>query len=721
MDNKPNRRLSIIAGGKITDAVTRVEADPASGTPGLLHCRAVLEDAGSLLASLQKEDGHWVFELEADVTIPAEYVMLQRFLGRRLSSDVTERLTSYLMERQIPDGSWSLHAVDGNANLSASVKAYFALKLLGHDKNAPHMVKARQMILALGGAARCNVFTRITLAMFGQVPWHTPPAMPVEIMLLPRWFFFHLDKVSYWSRTVIVPLLILYARKPVCRLRPEESIPELFTTPPDTLYNLDRFRPRAWRKNLFIVLDRVLKRTMHLIPSRITRRALLQAELWTRERMQGTGGVGAIFPAMANAVMALRALGCGEGDNDYLRGVAAIDDLLIHRTTDIGGSIDPAAGTGSFDQSSAAPDLFPWKQMATAGNEALTLCQPCNSPVWDTCLSLTAMMESGCSSRIFSSKKAIKWLFDRQITAPGDWSKRSPGLEGGGWAFQYENSIYPDLDDTSKVLMSLFRAGALERAEYREKIARAVRWVIGMQNSDGGWGAFDVDNDRLYLNDIPFADHGALLDPSTSDLTGRCIEMLGMLGYGMDFAPVARGVAFLRKEQESFGAWFGRWGVNYLYGTWSVVSGLHLVGEDMRQPYVRMAVEWLVSCQNTDGGWGESCASYDNPAFAGMGASTASQTAWALLTLMAAGENDTMPVQRGIAFLAAHHNQDRGWDERHFTGTGFPRMFYLRYHGYSLFFPVWALGVYHRRKNNSPTVQEGARAKHMADAAWLTL
>jgi len=715
MKKKDKTVFNVIEGGK--------KARRGGATGGCIDTAELERVAGAaaaLLASRQQEDGHWVFDLEADATIPAEYVMLQRFIGREIDAGMASRISTYILERQLPDGGWPLYAVDGNANISTSVKAYFALKLLGHDKNAPHMVKARQMILALGGAARCNVFTRITLALFGQVPWHTPPAMPIEIMLLPRWFFFHLSKVSYWSRTVIVPLLILYTKKPVCRLSSGEGIAELFTTPPDMLGHLDGFRHRAWRKNVFIVLDRVLKRTMHLMPERIRRHALDEAERWTRVRMQGDGGIGAIYPAMANAVMALQTLGCSECDPVYRRGMAAIDNLIVHRklkVADLPADGSTTRGYAAFDTSSAAPELYTASLTDSAGNLEFSFCQPCNSPIWDTCMSLSALCEAGYAATNGNiTDKAMEWLFSQQITTPGDWSDKCPGLECGGWAFQYENALYPDVDDTSKVLMSLFRAGALDRPEYRENIARAVRWVLGMQSSDGGWGAFDVDNDYLYLNDIPFADHGALLDPSTADLTGRCIEMLGMLGFGPDYPPIARGIAYLKKEQEQFGGWFGRWGVNYIYGTWSVLSGLHQAGEDMGSPYVRKAVDWLISCQNGDGGWGETCASYDDPSLAGSGASTASQTAWALLALMAAGEAGHAAVTAGVRYLMASYGN--GWDERHFTGTGFPRVFYLRYHGYRLFFPAWALAVYARHINGVATVQDTVREKQREQGGW---
>lgn len=707
MEKNSKNYLNIIVGGKAPVSSGKVYVAQQSSS-----LDSVLDAAAVLLASKQRDDGHWIFELEADVTIPAEYVMLQRFINRPLAPKVAERLTSYILERQLPDGSWPLHAVDGNANISASVKAYLALKLLGYDKQASQMVKARQIILALGGAEKCNVFTRITLALFGQIPWHTPPAMPIEIMLLPRWFFFHLSKVAYWSRTVIVPLLILYATKPVCKLTCSESIAELFKTHPDSLVHIDEFKYQAWRKNAFILLDRLLKRTQHLMPQYIKTRALQKAERWTRERMQGDGGIGAIYPAMANAVMALKSLGYDERDADYCRCLSAIDNLMIHHEAEPDDlpSSDGVFYSGAWGNSSAAPAIQVFSKTSNAENQDYSFCQPCNSPVWDTCMSLTALCESGYTEINRSvTDSAVEWLFSQQITIHGDWSEHCPGLESGGWAFQYENSHYPDVDDTAKVLMSLFRAGALNMPEYAGKIRLAVNWVLGMQSRDGGWGAFDVDNGYLYLNDIPFADHGALLDPSTADLTGRCIEMLGMLGHGPNYPPIARGIAYLKKEQEHFGGWFGRWGVNYIYGTWSVLSGLHQAGEDMSTAYVRKAVKWLISCQNSDGGWGETCASYDDPSLAGSGTSTASQTAWALLALMAAGEWKHEAVKSGILYLTKSYNN--GWDEKHFTGTGFPRVFYLRYHGYSLFFPVWALAVYSRYNNNLETVQDSLRVK----------
>jgi squalene-hopene/tetraprenyl-beta-curcumene cyclase len=636
---------------------------------------ALTRATGHLL-SLQHAEGHWVFDLEADATIPAEYVFLQRFRGRKIEEELQNRLTRYLRNHQLSDGGWPLFE-GGAAEISASVKAYFALKLLGDSPSAPHMIRARTLILSRGGAAAVNVFTRITLALFGQIPWHTAPAMPIEIMLLPRWFFFNLDKISYWSRTVVVPLLILYARRPVCPLKPEEQVRELFLDPPEALRHLDRWTLEDPLKNVFILLDRILKKGERLFPSSMREKALRRAEAWTVERM-GEGGIGAIFPAMANAVMALQVLGYPEDHPDLARGVQAVEDLLLDR-----------------------------------GGESL--CQPCVSPIWDTCLGLSSILEAGVSPDSNQVKSAVSWLFEKQIFADGDWSNRANKLESGGWAFQFENTYYPDIDDTPMVLMALLRAGALKTSENRQPIARAVNWVLGMQSSDGGWGAFDIDNHYLYLNHIPFADHGALLDPSTADVTARCVEMLAMLGFGKDFPPVSRALDFLRREQEAFGGWFGRWGVNYIYGTWSVLMALHQVGEDPALPMIRRAVNWLKSIQNPDGSWGETCYSYNEPALAGQGTGTASQTAWALLGLMASGEVSSSAVKEGIGFLLATQNLQGGWTETAYTGTGFPRVFYLRYHGYSQYFPLWALGVYRRLTRGGTTRQDEMKLDRPAD------
>jgi len=649
--------------------INRKRSFPQPVSPVLINSlKEVLEKATKALVARQDAKGFWVFDLEADATIPSEYILLQRFLGRPMEPELRERLARYIRQRQLPGGGWpSYH--DAVPDVSASVKAYFALKFSGDSPEAAHMFKARDCILNMGGAAKVNVFTRITLALFGQIPWSAAPVMPIQIMLLPRWFFINLTKVSYWSRTVVVPLLILYSKRPVCKLKPEESIPELFKGPPHRLRRLDNFVSGNLRKNAFILMDRVLNSTSRMTSYLLRKRALKTAEKFVLERMKGEGGIGGIFPAMANAVMALKALGYSKDHPDYKRGIKALDDLLVH-------------------------------------DEKESFCQPCVSPIWDTCISLLALQEAGVEPGHPSVSSSVKWLFDQQILVWGDWAHHAPDLEPGGWAFQFENDFYPDVDDTPMVLMAILRAGVMQKMEYKDRIVKAVNWTIGMQSSDEGWGAFDIDNNLTFLNDIPFADHGALVDPSTSDVTGRCIELLGMLGYSGDFSPVQKGLRFLRKEQEDCGAWYGRWGVNYIYGTLSVLMGLNQVGEDMSQPYIRKAVRWLKSCQNPDNGWGETRQTYLDPSLAGKGPSTASQTAWALMGLMAAEEVNDPAVQRGVQYLISNQNQEGGWDEDRFTGTGFPKVFYLRYHGYSHYFPLWALGMYQRLSSGRKTRQD---------------
>ena len=485
-------------------------ADPAHfESMGL--SRAVAK-ARESLSGHQQADGHWVFELEADATIPSEYMFLQYFLGL-VDKQREQRIAKFLRGKQNADGSWSLYS-DGVGNISATVKAYFALKLAGDTPAEPHMAKAREWVRAQGGAETANVFTRITLAMFGQLPWRTVPAMPVEIMLLPKWWFFNLSKVSYWSRCVIVPLLILFAHRPVHKVPEGRDIEELFLTNPHELKRLDTLDFKRPTKSFFIALDFVIKLIEPLVPGFVRRRSLRRAERWLRDHMQGTGGVGAIFPAMANAVMALKVLGAPNSDPEFVRNLNAIEDLVVE-------------------------------------HEQETYCQPCVSPVWDTCLSLTALTETGATPDDPRIESAVNWLFDRQIFTRGDWSANAPDLEPGGWAFQYENDKYPDVDDTGMVLMSLLRAGAHRTEVNRKRMNQAVNWVLGMQNTDGSWGAFDIDNNCEYLNNIPFADHGALVDPGTADLTARSIELLGTLGYQRDFLPIRRGIEFLKTRSTS--------------------------------------------------------------------------------------------------------------------------------------------------------------------------
>jgi len=658
-------------------AIPELTAKPAT-EPGL-HAPVIKSDplldtiilSGTALLEKRHNEGYWVFKLEADTTIPAEYILLQHFMGT-VNKSLESRLVDYILEHQLLDGSWSLYEA-GPGNISATVKSYLVLKLTGHAPSEEYMQRARNWVLTHGGAENANVFTRITLATFGQLPWKTVPAMPAEIIWLPKWSLFSLTKVSYWSRCVIVPLLLVLAYRPVHKLKPEQDIPELFITPPDRLSHIDKLSlQHTVIKNLFFLLDNAVKVLQNLVPAWLRRKSIAKCELWMREHMRGEGGIGAIFPAMANAVMALKLSECDNQDPDLLRGIMAIEDLVID-------------------------------------DGQQTFVQPCVSPVWDTCLSISALSEAGLSPDHHAVKDATDWLFDKQVFVRGDWAKQAPGLDSGGWAFQFENDFYPDVDDTSMVVMALLRADAHRESAHRKRIAQAVNWVIGMQNSDGGWAAFDIDNHHEYLNNIPFADHGALIDPSTADLTGRCIEMLAMLGYDRNFPPIARGLEFLKQNQEESGAWFGRWGVNYIYGTWAVLVGLGALGEDPNQPWIRKAITWLKNTQNSDGGWGEECNSYDDSALAGKGDSTASQTAWALLGLITIGELESESVEKGVNYLLENYEGQGGWKESLYTGTGFPRVFYLRYHGYSHYFPLWALGTYRQNKMGQLTRQQAVR------------
>ena len=628
---------------------------------------AVIEEARGELLSLQAKDGHWLFELEADATIPAEYIMLNHYLGD-IDDGVEGKLANHLRNIQGDDGGWPLFH-DGDMDVSATVKAYYALKLAGDDYRAPHMTRARDAVLARGGAARANVFTRIALALFAQVPWRAVPVMPLQIMLLPRWFPFHLTKVSYWSRTVIVPLLILMALKPRARNPRGVDIRELFVTPPETERHYLRGATDSPLAKLFLGLDRVLRHLEPHMGGRMRARALRKALAFITERLNGEDGLGGIFPAMANTVMAFDALGYERDDADMAVALKAVRKLLV------------------------------------LGEES-GYCQPCLSPIWDTSLTAHALMEAGEPRDGEAIAKAGDWMKDRQVLdVAGDWAERRPELRPGGWAFQYWNDYYPDVDDAAVVIMALDRAGD---PRHREAVARGVEWVVGMQSRNGGWGSFDADNTHGYLNHIPFADHGALLDPPTEDVSARCIGMLAQLGLDADHPTMARGLDYLRRAQQPDGSWFGRWGTNYIYGTWSALCAFNAAGEDMSAPHMRKAVAWLKARQRADGGWGEDGASYWEEHRDLCKASTPSQTAWALLALMAAGEAHDEAVRRGVEYLLEAPRTGGKWDERYYNAVGFPRVFYLLYHGYSRFFPLWALARYRTlTRGNDPTVAYG--------------
>jgi len=643
-----NRTMSLIE----RSAAAHAYAEDAASS----RLDVTIDEAASWLTDHQDGDGHWVFELEADATIPAEYVMLNHYLDE--IDDATEqRIGRYLRRIQGKDGGWPLFH-DGDTDISATVKAYYALKLIGDDPDAPHMRRAREAVLSRGGAARDNVFTRIALALFGQVPWRAVPVMRVEAMLLPRWAPFHVDKVSYWSRTVMVPLFVLAVLKPRARNPRNVDIAELFVTDPAKERHYMVNPTGRWLGELFLLMDRVAHLAEPFFPRILERRGIERAVAFVEERMNGEDGLGGIFPAMANTVMMLDAMGCSRDDPRYRTARHAVDRLLVHKSDE-------------------------------------SYCQPCLSPVWDTGLALLTLLEAqegGEQGFDQAIDRSAAWLRERQVRdVAGDWTATRPGLRPGGWAFQYRNDHYPDVDDTAVVVMGLQRAGDEPTAE---TISRATEWILGMQSDGGGWGAFDADNEHYGLNNIPFADHGALLDPPTADVTGRCLSMLAQLGYPRDHPAVEQGVAYLKAEQEEDGSWFGRWGTNYVYGTWTVLCALNAVGEDMNAAYVRRAVAWLKARQRADGGWGEDCATYWPEHRDEAKTSTPSQTAWALMGLMAAGEVDSDVVRDGVEYLLDAPRSGGLWDETYYNAVGFPRVFFLRYHGYSAYFPLWALARY---------------------------
>ncbi len=636
-----------------------------------------VESATDALLSARKDGAHWCFELEADSTIPAEYVLFRHFRGEPEDLELEAKIAVYLRRIQGAHGGWPLFH-DGALNMSASVKAYYALKMIGDDPDAPHMVRARDAILKNGGAEQSNVFTRFLLALYGEVPWWAVPTMPVEIMHLPRWFPFHLDKVSYWARTVMVPLFVLQALKPKAVNPRGTRIQELFRTPPDKVRTWPKgpHQKAPWTQ-IFGGIDIVLKRVEPFFPRGTRRRAIDKAVAFVDERLNGRDGLGAIFPAMVNSVLMYDVLGVPADDPRLVDARQSIDDLLVIKD-----------------------------------NEAY--CQPCLSPVWDTALATHALLEVGTEKAENAAYEALNWLKPLQVLdVVGDWAAQRPNVRPGGWAFQYANAHYPDLDDTAVVVMAMQRVQArLDKSKgtFDEAIARGREWIAGLQSRDGGWAAFDADNNAEYLNNIPFSDHGALLDPPTADLTARCVSMLAQLDEDVPTSPaMTRGVTWLMRDQLEDGSWYGRWGMNYIYGTWSALSALNAAGIDRDSPAVKKAVAWLESIQNSDGGWGEDGESYKLD-YSGYEAapSTPSQTAWALLALMAAGQVESEAVRRGIGYLAGSQGEDGLWPEERFTAVGFPRVFYLRYHGYAKFFPLWAMARYRGlRRGNSRTVAFG--------------
>jgi len=610
------------------------------------------------LLGRQHADGYWHWPLEACVGMDAQYVVFNRFMGRR--REVEQRLVARMLALQSDDGSWPLYA-DGPGHLSTTIEAYFAMKLAGRSADDPAMRRARDFILARGGLAKAGVFTRTFLAYFGEFPWWGLPAMPVELVLLPPWFPINIYALSSWARETVVPLTVLMAKQPRIPLAPGCGVGELWREPPTTA---SVAFPRkagvvSW-ETFFLGLDRALKIVGTSPWKPLRARAMARAEQWILERQDQNGGWGGIQPPMLNCVMALRALGHPDDHPAIVNGVQAIEDFI-------------------------------------AEHDGHMLFQPCVSPTWDTALVVKALLDSGMRGDDRALGRAGDWLVENQIFARGDWSVYNPDLEPGGWAFEFANDWYPDVDDTAVILMGLRRVTTSDAAARERAIAYGTNWALGMQSKNGGFGAFDTDNDSAFLNEIPFADMKAMIDPPTEDLTGRLLDLMGQSGFDLRFGRAARAHRFILATQRADGSWWGRWGANFIYGTWSVLSGLRAIGDDLRAPHVRRAVAWLKSVQNADGGFGETLASYDDESFAGKGESTPSQTAWAILGLLAGEDGAGPELERAVEWLVSRQRDDGGWDERPFTGTGFPGHFYLRYLGYRDYFPLMALGQYRAR------------------------
>ena len=627
-----------------------------------------LSKARAALLRMQKPDGHWCGELQGDSILESEYLLLKWILGQE-DDPTLPKIANYLRRLQMPGGGWNLFP-GGPADLSATVKGYFALKLMGDDPDAAHMRRCRDLVRSMGGAERCNSFTKFFFACLGQISFDACPSIPPEIVLLPKWLYFNLYHVSAWTRTMILPLGIVTTLKPVRQISERLRIDELYLdrTAANRLAEPVHGFPKTWRE-LFLRIDQALKWFNEMPFEPLRRYALRKAEQWLLEHLDGSEGLGAIFPPMVYILIVFRVLGYPDNHPRVKLAHEHLRDFFIEE-----------------------------------GNEIRI--QPCFSPVWDTSLALQALAETGLRPESDAARRATQWLLDKECTTVSDWHRNCPAGKCGGWFFEYANPHYPDVDDTAIATMALRRLGA---EPSRQALARGIDWLLAMQNDDGGWAAFDRTKDRPILEKIPFADHNAMQDPSCPDIAARVLESLGHNGFDADHPVVRRAIGFIRRHQDPSGAWWGRWGVNFIYGTWQVLTGLRSVGADMTEPWVQKAADWLLSVQKGDGSFGETCQSYDDPTLKGRGPSTPSQTAWGAMGLLVARGPDDPAAARALLWLADRQRDDGNWDEDFYTGTGFPRVFYLKYHLYRLYFPLTALARYKRMREMNTMRQNATK------------
>jgi len=640
----------------------------SSSEADLQAVERVLKRAQDYLLGIQNKDGYWVGELEADVTVAAGYIPWMHFMAVEVDPERRRKIVNYVQSKQRADGSWSAYH-EGPGNLNVTIQAYFDLKLAGVSAEEPFMQQAREFVLAHGGITKANAFTKIWLALFGQFDWRGTPSLPPEVILLPNWFYFNIYEFASWSRATIVALMVVLTKRPICSIPEFAQIRELYVEPEGSIdYSLGKIdRLFSWR-SFFLVLDSVFKIGEKLPFKPLRRLALRKTERWIVEHQEADGSWGGIMLPWVYSLMALKYLGYPNDHSVIARGLDGLESFIVE-------------------------------------DDSTFRMQPATSPVWDTAWAVISLCESGLAADHPSLVSAARWLLNEEIQVGGDWQVKNPKTKPGCWAFEFENDLYPDIDDTAVVPRALMKVRLPDGEEERKAkaVERGLRWVLSMQSKDGGWAAFDLNNDLNILAHVPFADFMTPLDPTSPDVSAHAIELLAERNEKS--ASLEQALSYIRRIQENDGAWYGRWGVNYIYGTGLVLASLGAAGEDMEQSHIRQAVSWLESHQNEDGGWGETCLSYEQPGHRGVGPSTASQTAWALLGLIAAGEAASPASRKGVNYLTKTQREDGSWREDAYTGTGFPKAFYLRYDLYRIYFPLMALARYRASLKGKETQQ----------------